>query len=85
MPRVRVLTAISGVDGSYVRGDLVDLSEGAAASWCAAGMAELAETPEIPELVVGETPEDAAAVETPERAPATEKAARTSRTSRGRK
>lgn len=71
MPRVRILTAISGVDVSYIRGDVADLPGPTAASWCAAGMAE---------LVRGE------AAETPERAEdKPETAASRSRASRTRK
>ncbi|MFI6296713.1 hypothetical protein ACIBEJ_34345 [Nonomuraea sp. NPDC050790] len=51
MPRVRMLTSVSGVEVNYARGDEVDLDGPAAAAWCEAGMAvmvrdEQAETPE---------------------------------------
>lgn len=50
MPQVRVLTSVAG-ETSYNRGDLVELSPAAAASWVEAGMAELVreEQPQTPE------------------------------------
>ncbi|UBU10027.1 hypothetical protein [Nonomuraea gerenzanensis] len=62
MPKVRILTGISGVDVSYTRGQEVELDGPTATSWCEAGMAELVrdETPETPERTSAAKPETTA-------------------------
>ncbi|MEV4173987.1 hypothetical protein [Nonomuraea sp. NPDC049709] len=64
MPKVRILTGVSGVDVNYVRGDVVELPGSTAASWVESGMAELVrgeepETPETPETAAAPEPETA--------------------------
>lgn len=68
--RVRITAAIAGEAFSYIGGEVVDLDEPTARSWCSAGMAELVEPggetpedaalPEVPEVAAVETPESAA-------------------------
>lgn len=84
MPRVRIKTGISGVDVSYIPGDVVDLDGATATSWVEAGMAELvrAETASTPERAepAPESTEQEREPGTPERDdPAAETTAATSR------